>query len=88
MSFARAHGMMFFETSAKKSPKNCSATNGCGRSDGGTRYQQDKVDDIVTAVGAKLKRQKKPPVANSVTYAGSFKVTNKKGAEKEAWNCC
>ncbi|XP_028254997.1 ras-related protein Rab-33B-like [Parambassis ranga] len=87
MSFARAHGMMFFETSAKKSPKNCTV-NGCGQSDGGTRYQQDKVDDIVTAVGAKLKRQKKPSVANSPTYTGSFKVTNKKGAEKEAWNCC
>ncbi|XP_049428875.1 ras-related protein Rab-33B-like isoform X2 [Epinephelus fuscoguttatus] len=48
---------------------------------------QDKVDDIVVAVGAKLKRQKKPLAANPSAY-GSFKVMSKKRAEKELWTCC
>lgn len=79
MSFARAHGMMFFETSAK-SPPNRRA-----------EFQQDKVEDVVVAVGAKLKRQKKAAaaaVANAPAYGGSFKVPAKKGAEKEPWACC
>lgn len=76
MSFARAHSMMFFETSAKRPPNRRAA------------YQQDKVEDIVVAVGAKLKRQKKASAANSLAYGGSFKVPNKKRAEKELWACC
>uniref|UniRef100_A0A8C2WIS8 Uncharacterized protein n=1 Tax=Cyclopterus lumpus TaxID=8103 RepID=A0A8C2WIS8_CYCLU len=45
MSFAKAHGMMCFETSAKNPPNKCG---------------NDKVEDIVVALGVKLKRQKKP----------------------------
>ena len=83
MSFAKAHGMTAFETSAKNSPNRCG--NG-RRADGEVPFQQDKVEDIVVAVGAKLRRQK-PSAANSTPY-GSFKVTNKKRAEKEMWTCC
>uniref|UniRef100_A0A8C2WCI6 Uncharacterized protein n=1 Tax=Cyclopterus lumpus TaxID=8103 RepID=A0A8C2WCI6_CYCLU len=43
MSFAKAHGMMCFETSAKNPPNKCG-----------------NVEDIVVALGVKLKRQKKP----------------------------
>ncbi|XP_040892330.1 ras-related protein Rab-33B-like [Toxotes jaculatrix] len=84
-SFAKAHGMMFFETSAKNPPvKRANAQRG-GRE---VSYQQDKVEDIVIAVGAKLKRQKKPSAANALTYSGSFKVLSKKRPEKELWTCC
>lgn len=85
VSFAKAHGMMFFETSAKSPPNKCLSG---GRGDGEVPYQQDKVEDIVVAVGAKLKRQKKPSAANFPAYSGSFKVRNKKRAEKELWTCC
>ncbi|XP_029296327.1 ras-related protein Rab-33B-like [Cottoperca gobio] len=84
MSFSKAQGMMFFETSAKNSPNKC----GKGRQSGGeVPYQQDKVEDIVVAVGAKLKRLKKPSVA-SAPANGSFKILNKKRPEKELWTCC
>ncbi len=85
MSFARAHNMMFFETSAKNPPDKCVS----GRQ-GGSKVpdQRDKVEDIVVSVGAKLKRQKKSSAANPPTYNGSFRVTNKKRAEKELWTCC
>ncbi|XP_062243664.1 ras-related protein Rab-33B-like [Platichthys flesus] len=85
LSFAKAHGMMFFETSAKNPP--IKRVNG-QRGDGEVSYQQDKVEDIVIAVGAKLKRQKKPLAANTVMYNGSFKVLSKKRADKEQWTCC
>ncbi|XP_044045991.1 ras-related protein Rab-33B-like [Siniperca chuatsi] len=85
MSFAKAHGMMFFETSAKNPPNKCASGR---RGDGEVPYQQDKVEDIVVAVGAKLKRQKKPTAANAPPYSGSFKVPNKKRPEKELWTCC
>ncbi|XP_070780536.1 ras-related protein Rab-33B-like [Enoplosus armatus] len=84
MSFATAHRMMFFETSAKSPPNKC--TTGRRMGDGEVPYQQDKVEDIVVAVGAKLKRQKK--AANHLAYSGSFKVLNKKRPEKELWTCC
>lgn len=85
ISFAKAHSMLFFETSAKKPPnKQVNRQQG----DGQAPYQQDKVEDIVIAVGAKLKRQKKLLTANPLTYSGSFKVLNKKTAEKEVWTCC
>ncbi|CAK6969813.1 ras-related protein Rab-33B-like [Scomber scombrus] len=85
MSFAKAHSMMFFETSAKNPPnKHINRQQG----DGQAPYQQDKVEDIVIAVGAKLKRQKKPSTANALAYSGSFKVLNKKRPEKEVWTCC
>lgn len=82
MSLTKAHSMMFFETSAK------SPLNKCLQGDGEVLYQQDKVEDIVVAVAAKLKRQKKPSAANAPAYGGSFKVLNKKRAEKELWSCC
>lgn len=85
MSFAKAHGMMFFETSAKNPPNKCVSGQ---RSDGELPHQQDKVEDIVVAVGAKLKRQKKPSAANGPPCSGSFKVPNKKRPEKELWTCC
>lgn len=85
MSFAKAHRMMFFETSAKIPPnKHVSAGGG----DGEALYQQDKVEDVVVAVGSKLKRQKKPLAVSPSSNSGSFKVLNKKRAEKELWTCC
>ncbi|XP_034405391.1 ras-related protein Rab-33B-like [Cyclopterus lumpus] len=84
MSFAKAHGMMCFETSAKNPPNKCGNVR---RGDGEVLYQQDKVEDIVVALGVKLKRQKKPAAANTSTH-GSFKVMNKKRPEKELWTCC
>lgn len=83
-SFAKTHGMMFFETSAKDPPKKCTSGR---RGEGQVLYQQDNVEDIVTAVGLKLKRLKKPSATNSLAYSGSFKLVNKK-AEKEAASCC
>ncbi|TDH16537.1 hypothetical protein EPR50_G00020360 [Perca flavescens] len=83
-SFAKAHGMMSFETSAKNPPNKC----GNGRRVGAeVSYQQDKVEDIVVALGAKLKRQRRPSAASSPA-CGSFKILNKKRAEKELWTCC
>lgn len=82
MSLAKAHGMMSFETSAKSLPHKCLQGNGK------VLYQQDKVEDIVVAIGAKLKRQKKPSAANPPVYSGSFNVLNKKCKEKELWTCC
>lgn len=84
MSFAKAHSMMFFETSAKNPPNK--HVNG-RRGNGEALYQQDNVEDIVIAFGAKLKRQKKTLAANAPSYSGSFKVLNKKRPEKE-WTCC
>ncbi|KAM7393665.1 hypothetical protein PAMP_020520 [Pampus punctatissimus] len=85
MSFAKAHSMMFFETSAKNPTiKRVNAHQG----DREALYQQDKVEDVIIAVGAKLKRQKKPSAASGLTYSGSFKVLNKKKIEKELWTCC
>lgn len=83
VSFAKANGMMFFETSAKNPP--IKRVNG-QRGNGG--YQQDNVEDIVFAVGAKLKRQRKHSAANALVNNGSFKVMNKKRTEKELWTCC
>ncbi|KAM3622706.1 uncharacterized protein V6R79_002191 [Siganus canaliculatus] len=87
MSFAKAHGMMFFETSAKKPPNTKSVSS--RRSDGEVLYQQDKVEDIVVAIGAKLRRQKKPSPVNCPAYHGSFKLLNKKRQEREdVLTCC
>lgn len=84
MSFAKAHSMRLFETSAKNPPdKHPKKRQG----DGKTPYQQDKVEHIVLAVGAMLKRQKKPSAANMQAQSSSFKLLNKK-AEKEPWTCC
>lgn len=82
VSFARSHGMMFFETSAKIPPNNHSKKT---QREG--TFQQDKIDDIVLAVAGKLKRQKKTTIANTACN-GSFKVTSKKRPEKEGWSCC
>lgn len=84
MSFSKAHGMIFFETSAKDPPKKGTSGQQGSRQ---ALYQQDNVEDIVTAVSLKLKRQKKLPTANSLAYSGSFKLANKK-AEKEPVTCC
>ncbi|XP_068177760.1 ras-related protein Rab-33B-like [Antennarius striatus] len=85
-SFAKAHGMMFFETSAK---------NLLNRYPGGRRDdeevappQQDQVEDILVAIGAKLRRQKKPSAANPLMHSGSFKLLNKKKPDKHLWSCC
>lgn len=85
LSFAKTHGMTFFETSAKNPPKKHRNGRQC---DGDASFQQDKAEDIVTAVGAKLKRQKKPSLGNPPAYGGSFKISNKKRPEKEVWSCC
>nr|XP_046259202.1 ras-related protein Rab-33B-like [Scatophagus argus] len=85
MSFAKAHNMMFFETSAKNPPNKCWSGR---RGDGKVLYQQDRAEDIVVAVGSKLKRQRKPSAANALAHSGSFKILNKRRAEKELWTCC
>ncbi|KAF7663156.1 hypothetical protein LDENG_00216840 [Lucifuga dentata] len=88
VNFAKAHGMTFFETSAK-SPPNGHINDRVGqRSDREVPYQRDKVEDIGVAVAAKLKRQKIPTAANVSAHNGSFKVPTKKIAEKEVWTCC
>ncbi|KAF7218004.1 ras-related protein Rab-33B-like [Nothobranchius furzeri] len=84
MSFAKAHGMVFFETSAKSPPKK--HTNRC-QGDREVLYQQDGVEDIVTVVGTTLKKHKNPMMFNSLAQSGSFKVCRKK-PEKELWTCC
>lgn len=78
-NFAKTHNMMFFETSAKGTSRPR-----CVRE---VPYQRDKVEDIVNAVGARLKRQKNPTAAYNPAYSGSFQVLNKK-KEKEMWSCC
>lgn len=85
VSFSKAHGMIFFETSAKDPPKKGTSGQEGSRQ---ALYQQDNVEDIVTAVSLRLKRQKKLPTANSLAYSGSFKLANKKKAEKEPTTCC
>lgn len=85
LSFARAHNMMFFETSAKIPPRKMFSD---GQSDGEAPFQQDAVEDIVTSVGAKLKRQKRPSAVTPPAYSGSFKVASKRIPEKEVWTCC
>lgn len=82
VSFAKSHGMIFFETSAKIPPNNHSKTP---QREG--TFQQDKIEDIVLTVAGKLKRQKKPSITNTACN-GSFKVTSKKRPEKESWSCC
>ncbi|KAK5621821.1 Ras- protein Rab-33B [Crenichthys baileyi] len=65
MNLAKAHGMVFFETSAKNSPKK--HING-RRGEREDLFQQSKVEDIVTAVGTTLKRHKTPLTAYSPAY--------------------
>ncbi|KAK5866365.1 hypothetical protein PBY51_020562 [Eleginops maclovinus] len=82
MIFAKSQGMMFFETSAKNCPNKCGNRR---TSDKELPYHQDKVEDIVFAVAAKLKRQKK---SASPPMNGSFKIPNKRRPEKDMWTCC
>ncbi|XP_041641398.1 ras-related protein Rab-33B-like [Cheilinus undulatus] len=82
LSFARAHGMLFFETSAKNPPNKC-----VRHGEREVSYQQDKLEDIVVALGAKLKRQKKFSGVNAPPHAGTFNVSRKR-VEKEQWPCC
>ncbi|MEQ2166220.1 hypothetical protein GOODEAATRI_025675 [Goodea atripinnis] len=84
MNLAKAHGMVFFETSAKNPPKK--HING-RRGEREDLFQQSKVEDIVTAVGTTLKKHKTPLTAYSPAYSGSFKIYKKK-QEKELWTCC
>lgn len=84
LSFARAHNMTFFETSAK-SPPGKKFRDGQSEE---LRFQQDAVEDIVVSVGAKLKRQQRPSGADPPGYGDSFKVTRETAPEKEAWTCC
>ncbi|XP_017287939.2 ras-related protein Rab-33B [Kryptolebias marmoratus] len=83
-SFAKAHGMVFFETSAKNPPRRQVSRQ---RGDREVVYQQDEVEDVVTAVGTTLKKHKNPLTSGSPAYSGSFKVY-KKRPEKELWTCC
>lgn len=85
LSFATAHNMMFFETSAKSPPRT---TFSDGQSEGKAPFQQVSVEDIIVSVGAKLKRQKRPSAVNPLAYSGSFKVTSNMIREKEPWMCC
>ncbi|XP_061589079.1 ras-related protein Rab-33B-like [Cololabis saira] len=82
LGFAKANGMIFFETSAKKSSKRRASVR---RGGGEAQCWQDEVEDIVAGVGAALKRHKKQI---SLAHNGSFKVTNRKRAEKESRSCC
>ncbi|XP_030005267.1 ras-related protein Rab-33B-like isoform X2 [Sphaeramia orbicularis] len=85
MSFAKAHRMMFFETSAKNPPnKHLNRQH----NDQDLLYQQNMVEDIVLAIGSKLKRQRKPSTTNLPICNRSFRIPNKKRPEKEVWNCC
>ncbi|XP_037328424.2 ras-related protein Rab-33B-like [Pungitius pungitius] len=83
-SFSKAHGMVCFETSAKDPPNKC---GGGRRGDAELLHRQDKVEDVVVALGARLKRQKVHVAANDSMY-GSFKILNRKRSEKELWTCC
>ncbi|XP_061535723.1 ras-related protein Rab-33B-like [Phycodurus eques] len=80
IKFAKTHNMMFFETSAKYT----SGRRGVAEAP----YQRDKVEDVVNAVGGRLKRQQSPSAAYNLAYSGSFKVFNKKTEDKEMWRCC
>ncbi|XP_072318874.1 ras-related protein Rab-33B-like [Eucyclogobius newberryi] len=82
-SFAKSHRMLFFETSAKISPTKLSKMS---QREGAVPFQQDQVEDIALTVAEKLKRHK--TVNNMSLCNGSFKVTSKKGVEKENWSCC
>ncbi|XP_033824767.1 ras-related protein Rab-33B-like [Periophthalmus magnuspinnatus] len=83
MSFAKAHGMMCFETSAKISPNKLSKMS---QKEEKVPIKQDQIEDIVLTVAGKLKRH--TTINNISVCNGSFKVTSKKGAEKESWSCC
>lgn len=85
LSFARAHNMMFFETSAKSPPSRMSRG---GRGGEAAPFQQDSVEDVVTSMGARLKRQKRPSAGDPPAYSGSFKVTSTRIPEKEPYVCC
>ncbi|XP_029950326.1 ras-related protein Rab-33B-like [Salarias fasciatus] len=87
LDFARTHHMTFFETSAKSSPKHRSKGRQPGGG-GGAPGQQSAVEDVVAAIGAKLKGQKKPSVSSPPAYSGSFKLSNQKNPEKDVLSCC
>ncbi|XP_069573902.1 ras-related protein Rab-33B-like [Brachyistius frenatus] len=87
LSFAKAHGMTFFETSAKNPIPPAKCANG-RRGDRAAPCQLHKMEDIVAAVGAKLKRQKRPYVGNAAAYSGSIRLSHKKRPEKDMWTCC
>lgn len=84
VSFSRARNMMFFETSAKNL-SNASSNDGSGKK---VQYQQHQVEDIVVAVAAKLKRQRKSSIVNVPSQNGSFRIGNRKPPQKETWTCC
>ncbi|KAK7929693.1 hypothetical protein WMY93_006088 [Mugilogobius chulae] len=84
ISFAKFHRMMFFETSAKLSPNRLSKMQQA--KNGEAPFQQDQIEDIVLTVAEKLKRHK--TISNISVCNGSFKVSSKKGGEKEGWSCC
>lgn len=83
ISFAKSHGMMFFETSAKIPPNKLSKAS---HRAGEAPFQLDPIEDIVLTVAGKLKRHKS---TNNISVCnGSFKVTSKTMVEKESWGCC
>lgn len=83
ISFAKSHGMRFFETSAKIPPKTLLKTS---HRAGTVQFQLDQIEDIVFTVAGKLKRHKS--VNNVSMCNGSFKVTSKKMVEKDSLSCC
>lgn len=83
ISFAKSHGIMFFETSAKIPPTKLSRAS---QRAGEVPFQLDRIEDIVLTVAGRLKRHKS--VNNISVCNGSFKVTSKKIVEKEGWSCC
>ncbi|XP_029933568.1 ras-related protein Rab-33B-like [Myripristis murdjan] len=85
LKFAEAHGMTLFETSAKSPANSGPKRRGAGERE--AAFQQDKVDDIITAVAARLKRLRRPTAVSARAYCDSFKVPTKKMPEKDLWSC-
>ncbi|KAM8842606.1 ras-related protein Rab-33B-like [Synchiropus picturatus] len=80
MSFAKVHNMMFFETSAKQAVAQFPHVHR-------EAYHQHSVEDVVIAVGAKLKGQKTVSAMQSPQHNSSFKIMDKKSVEN-TWSCC
>ncbi|XP_056442985.1 ras-related protein Rab-33B-like [Gadus chalcogrammus] len=92
LRFSQTHNMTLFETSAKNPlASSCSAG---GRGPGRGRapeepFHQDTVESIVTAVGARLRRNRRlPEQLHSKGGNSSFKIpADKKPLEKGHWAC-
>ncbi|XP_046900930.1 ras-related protein Rab-33B [Hypomesus transpacificus] len=87
--FAEAHGMTLFETSAKSPDQGEKGMGGRGGRGGGVRTQnQESVEAVFLAVGARLSRQRRVPEQSTVGgHTSSFKIPAKKRSEKNMWSC-